>query len=348
MMIQGFRSVCRLGLRVQPQLQPRRFSSKDASNTGTSIKAEWRKRRNIIFDNEVGRLQHELGRVEKIMVKFQPTSEEDKVIEMAMNKSLSTPSDCAKHVSDDIYQYGAIALVNGQPWDMNRPLEQNCDLKILTMRMPEQLPSVNSAFWRTCSFLLGAMIESSFKDHIQLYLHSFPRPNVKSGSYVHDAVIDLPDWKPTAAEMRALSAQFVKLTNDALPLERLEVTESLALDMFQDNPYKSKQIPEIAKLNDGKVILYRAGDHIDISKGPMVGHTSIIGKTTIAAVHKIQSDEVDRMYRFQGISVARGTHINHFVFSILEDRAKNLNESVWVPQKLHVEAEERTSIAAKN
>lgn len=35
---------------------------------------------------------------------------------------------------------------------------------------------------------------------------------------------------------------------------------------------------------DKKVILYRIGDHIDISRGPMIGNTDLLGRCTIAAV----------------------------------------------------------------
>lgn len=36
--------------------------------------------------------------------------------------------------------------------------------------------------------------------------------------------------------------------------------------------------------SDKKVILYRIGDHIDISRGPMIGNTDLLGRCTIAAV----------------------------------------------------------------
>lgn len=88
-----------------------------------------------------------------------------------MNKNMSTPSDCALHISEGIHESAALALVDGVPWDMHRPLIQDCKVQLLTMQMPKDSSALNPAFWRTCSFLLGAMVESSFKDSIQLYLH---------------------------------------------------------------------------------------------------------------------------------------------------------------------------------
>lgn len=36
---------------------------------------------------------------------------------------------------------------------------------------------VNQTFWRSCSFLLGAIITKAFKDNVELHLHSFPSPS---------------------------------------------------------------------------------------------------------------------------------------------------------------------------
>ncbi|KOC68428.1 39S ribosomal protein L39, mitochondrial [Habropoda laboriosa] len=243
-----------------------------------------------------------------------------------MNKHISTPSDCAKHISEGVTKVSALALVNGMPWDMHKPLTSDCEIKLLNLLSPEN-KAVNTAFWRTCSFILGSVIDSAFKSDVKVHLHSFPVPIIKSGSFIYDVYLELDDWKPTNQEMRALSAQYIKLSSKDLNIERIETTESVALDMFLDNPIKSEQIPDIAKNNNNKVTLYRIGDHIDISKGPMVGNSSLIGRCTIAAVHKVPDKE--NLYRFQGVALPKGVFLNQYAFGILENRAKILNTTTW-------------------
>ncbi|PSN55985.1 39S ribosomal protein L39 [Blattella germanica] len=87
-------------------------------------------------------------------------------------------------------------------------------------------------------------------------------------------------------EMRILSSQMVSFCQNNHKFERLEVSTDLALEMFKDNKYKTEQIPFIAsQISEGKsVILYRVGDHIDLSRGPMVADTSFLGRCTITAV----------------------------------------------------------------
>nr|CAD7610087.1 unnamed protein product [Timema genevievae] len=223
-----------------------------------------------------------------------------------MNKDISTPFNCAQHMSEMLMRRSALALVDKTLWDMHRPLESGCQLELLHFKDPDPY-HVNKAFWRTCSFLLGAVAEKIFKDNISVKLHSFPSPNVKSGSFVYDVDIGLESWQPSEAELRIISGEMVKLCRQELKLERLSVDSELALEMFEDNRHKSQQIPHIASQisHDNKVILYRVGDHVDISRGPMVGDTSFIGRCTFTAVHKIETDQ-GQFYRFQGVALPKG------------------------------------------
>lgn len=78
--------------------------------------------------------------------------------------------------------------------------------------------------------------------------------------------------------------------------------------------------------------MYRLGDHVDISKGPMVGNSGLIGRITISAIHRLTDRSVDGLYRFQGIALPKGILLNNFAYSILENRARKLNTTMWQPQ----------------
>ncbi|XP_057330603.1 39S ribosomal protein L39, mitochondrial [Microplitis mediator] len=333
-MIQGYRTLC--PFRRNIKICTRYFSS-------SLTKTEAKKRRNELFEAEKKSQRSAIGRIEKIKVIY-VTSEDE--VTMLMNKNLSTPHDCAKHVSEGVADLSALAFVDDVPWDMHRPFTGACKLKLSTMKTP-MTRAVNNAFWRTCSFMLGAVVDNAFQDDITCHLHSFTSPNIKSGSFVYDAQLALPEWTPTSAEMKVLSSEFTKLIQQDLPIERLEVDEPLALEMFQDNPFKSKQIPDIAKGNNEKVTLYRMGEHVDISKGPMVGNSNIVGRFTMTAIHKIEKEGIE-MLRFQGVALPRGVLLNHYMYGILEERAKKLNQTIWMPRRVEQEAEGHVKVAAKN
>ncbi|CAK1543635.1 unnamed protein product [Leptosia nina] len=284
-------------------------------------------RRHHLFMLEKKRQIEKVGRIEKIEVNYKGTPKECTLV---MNKNISTPYDCARHMSEWHADNSALAVLDGTVyWDMHKPLTENCTLEFqnFTVAEPQQ---VNKAFWRSCSLVLGACVTAAFKDSVPVKLHSFPGPDIRSGSFIYD--VDLPtlsDWKPTPQEMHTLSAEYVILTRKGLPIERLDVSEQLALEMFIDNEHKSSQIPSIARAN-GKVTLYKVDKHVDISKGPMISHTAQIGKLAITSVHKLSGSpdsDVKQLYRFQGVALPTGVILNHFAFSILIERAKKLNSA---------------------
>lgn len=61
---------------------------------------------------------------------------------------------------------------------MHRPLKESCTLQLLNFKMIDPYV-VNRAFWRSCSFMLGAVMQRTFKDDAGMFLHSFPPPNSK-------------------------------------------------------------------------------------------------------------------------------------------------------------------------
>ncbi|XP_055533649.1 39S ribosomal protein L39, mitochondrial [Wyeomyia smithii] len=277
-----------------------------------------------LFTEEQQRQKKKVGRIEKIEIRYLGTPTDTTLI---MNRGLSTPYDCARHIGEKYCRYSALALLdNNTPWDMRRPIEDSCTLQLLNFTSSE--PHIaNKAFWRSCSFLLGAVLQRSFKQEAGLFLHSFPKPNIKTGSFVHDIALAKDGWKPSTEELRALSIGMIKLAQEDLPVERLDVSNDIALEMFRGNPYKREQIPNISGQNNGVVTVYRVGEHVDISKGPMISSSGLLGKCTIAAAHAVSPASTNQLalYRIQGVALPVGLNINHFAYGILEDRAKKLN-----------------------
>ncbi|EDW26252.1 GL25954 [Drosophila persimilis] len=279
--------------------------------------------RNELFTQEQRRQREAIGRIDKIEVRYLGLPED---VTLVMNNQISTPFNCAQHLSEGHCRRSALALIDGSvPWDMHRPLQESCTLQLLNFNISEP-HVVNKAFWRTCSFMLGAALTRVFKAEAKLQLHSFPGPNIKSGSFVHDIVLETQSWQPTKSEMRAISAEMIKLAAQDLRIERLDVQQELAQEMFKDSKYKSEQLPSIAQQSNGRVTLYRLGDHIDISRGPMVASTHFLGKCTVGAAHKVADEgPAGAFYRIQGVALPCGFKLNHVAYGFLEERSQKLN-----------------------
>ncbi|KAL7633556.1 UNVERIFIED_CONTAM: hypothetical protein RMT77_016089 [Armadillidium vulgare] len=296
-----------------------------------------------LYDKEVKRQNALITDIEKIEVRYEGFPENCTLI---MNKGLSTPFNCAQHLHKLIMDRSALAEVDGDIWDLFRPLTHNCTLRFLHFKEADPF-YVNKAFWRSMSLMLGAVLENSFNIDYYVQLCSFPPPKVRTGSFVYDIGLPLESWKPNKDEMRVLSTQMVRLSLENKPFQRLEVDAKLALRMFEDNMYKREQIPHIAAQSESgnTVTLYRIEDYVDISRGPCISHTGHMGKCTITAVHPLPLDaQYGTMYRVQGVALPKDFHINHYSYSILEERARRMNSGPlpYIASFHEDEAEERT------
>lgn len=234
-------------------------------------------------------------------------------------------------ISEAKCKSAVIALVNNKHlWDMHRPLPDSCTLQLLNFRMQDPT-EVNRVFWKTCSFLLGAVMQRTFKEDAGLVLHSFPKANVRSGSFVHDIALNASSWNPVKEDLHTFNVEMVKLAAEDKKIERLELSHEIALEIFRENPFKREQLPNISNQNNGIVTLYRVDNHIDISKGPMVASSRFVNKCKIAAAHKISSsDDSCNLYRVQGVALPTGFQMSAFGFNILTERAAKLVSHCFV------------------
>jgi len=279
--------------------------------------------RNAAFEQEKARQLSLVTRVEKIQVTYEGPPQSCSLL---MNKGLSTPFNCAMHMQELLMQRSVLALVDGEPWDMHRPLLHDCTLSFLHFKDANPR-HVNQAFWRSGSFILGYILERAFKPEHKIDLCSFPKPNISSGSFVYDVDLSLPDWKPTAAELNCLSLIGGRLGFTDMKFERLDVDASVALDMFQHNRFKREQIPLIAAQSHSgnDVTLYRLGDHVDISRGPLISSSRQLGRFTITSVHDIESKDFGSLKRVQAVATPSQLVTHYWMFNVLCDRARKLN-----------------------
>ncbi|XP_074652786.1 large ribosomal subunit protein mL39-like [Tubulanus polymorphus] len=293
----------------------------------TLTNQEVRNKRCLIYDQEKLRQESLIRRIEKIQVIRKGPTED---LTLIMNKNLSTPYNCAMHDNEIYMDQSILALVNGKPWDMHRPLVEDCQLDFLHFRDDNPL-ACNKAYWRSCSFILGHVLETAFKSRHYVELCSFPAPNVKSGSFVYDVDLKLDKWRPSSGELIALTQIATGLMAEELRFQRLDVDASLAVDMFKDNQYKSQQIPAIAAKSEtgNNVTLYRVKDHIDISNGPMISNTSQIGRYSIVGVNPIDTPDYGCLFRIQGLSTPKQLWVDWWTWDILLERAAKLNKSTY-------------------
>jgi len=295
-------------------------------------------KRNALFTGEKSRQAGLIPRVEKIRVKYEGNP---KACTLVMNKGVSTPADCAKHLPEQIGKMAVLAYVDGQPWDMYSPLKGDCELTFAHFKEAnvDRMLMINKVFWRSCSFLLGYAIERAFKDDYRVLLHSWPAPSIKSGSFVYDAVLPLENWKPTNRELVTIGHPIHKMYLDGKIFERLEVTLEVAQQIFAENRFKHEQVEEFAESDENhKVVLYRCGDHVDISRGPMMANSAFVRGFDVTSVHPFQTP-IGLVHRFQGIAYPSQFTMSPFARNVLKERATAMN-TIGLPEESSKPGEE--------
>lgn len=108
--------------------------------------------------------------------------------------------------------------------------------------------------------------------------------------------------------------------------------------VFVFERFKLKQVPSVAQADpNGKVTVYKVGDFVDMSKGPMISNTSLIGRFAVTGIFDIKSSNGIPLQRIQGVSIPEQLHLHFWTFDQLVQRASKLNSadskiSFTVPQ----------------
>ncbi|KAK2880344.1 39S ribosomal protein L39, mitochondrial [Channa argus] len=313
-----------MATRTLCQVLKRHFASAAAAVRTSAAKV--RSHRNAIFSRELARQRALYPRIEKIEVSIQGPGLDGTLL--IMNRGMSTPLSCARHLTDYHVANSALALVDGELWPLHQPLTHSCTLSLLTFKDSDPT-RVNQAYWRSCSALLGQVLESAFKDDFTVELLSTPEVPVTTGAFCCDVVLDpqLDSWTPSAESLRSLTRGAQQLVQQDLIWEPLEVAPSVALEIFSHSRCKQEEVEQKAAQNPkGTVMLYRCGDHVLLSGGPLVARTGLCSQYEVTAVHILGQGAWGLHRRAQGLSLPLQLQAHHTVWRKLRQRAEKLVE----------------------
>ncbi|XP_012886475.1 PREDICTED: 39S ribosomal protein L39, mitochondrial [Dipodomys ordii] len=261
--------------------------------------------RNELFNKEKNRQLSLTPRTEKIEVQYVGKTNPGTIF--VMNKNISTPYSCAMHLSEWYCKKSILALVDGQPWDMYKPLTKSCEIKFLTFKDHDP-QEVNKLRDLTLLFILVGF-------------------TVIAGAFCYDVVLDkkLDEWIPTKENLCSFTKDAYTLIYKDLPFETLEVEAKVALEIFQHNKYKIDFIEEKASENPERIVkLHRIGDFIDVSEGPLIPRTSTCFQYEVSAVHNLQHSQSPLIRRFQGLSLPTHLRVQFTIWSKLLERSRKM------------------------
>ncbi|XP_008968721.1 threonine--tRNA ligase, mitochondrial isoform X7 [Pan paniscus] len=175
----------------------------------------------------------------------------------------TTPYQLARQISSTLADTAVAAQVNGEPYDLERPLETDSDLRFLTFDSPEG----KAVFWHSSTHVLGAAAEQFLGAVL------CRGPSTEYGFY-HDFFLG-KERTIRGSELPVLERICQELTAAARPFRRLEASRDQLRQLFKDNPFKLHLIEE--KVTGPTATVYGCGTLVDLCQGPHLRHTGQIG-----------------------------------------------------------------------
>lgn len=175
----------------------------------------------------------------------------------------TSPLDVAKEISKSLAANSLISEVNGVLWDMTRPLEGDCELKLFTFENDEG----RDTFWHSSAHILGQALEVQYGCKLCIG----PCTTRGEGFY-YDAFYG--DLGLNEDHFKKIEAAATKAAGERQPFERIEVTREQALEMFADNSFKVEIINDLPA--DKTITVYRCGPLVDLCRGPHIPNTSVV------------------------------------------------------------------------
>src|SRR5438270_2388382 len=221
------------------------------------------------------------------------------------------PVDIAQSISPRLAADAIVARVNGDLFDLTRPLETNSALEILTPKSPDAL----QVYRHSTAHLLAAAVLELFPE-TQLGIG----PPTESGFYYdfqRDAKFTPEDLEKIEARMRELQAK-------NLPFERKMTPKAEGLDKYRGDWMKREQIKDRA----GDVLSeYTLGPNfIDFCRGPHVPSTEKLKAfklLSIAGAYWKGNEKNPQLQRIYGTAFFTKKELDEYLERLEEARKRD-------------------------
>ena len=173
----------------------------------------------------------------------------------------TTARAVAESIGPRLARAAVAARVNGEVWDLSRPLSEDTTLEILT----DQDPAALDVLRHTTAHVMATAVRELFPDAKIGF-----GPAIQDGFY-YDFEVPRPF---TPEDIEAIERKMQDVVKADYPLEREEVDREGAREHFKDDPLKLERLEELG--DDETISVYTDGPFVDLCRGPHVPGTGRI------------------------------------------------------------------------
>lgn len=224
-----------------------------------------------------------------------------------------TPLQIAESISSRFASDVLAARLNGEDWDISRPIMTDGKIELFKWDSPEG----KHAFWHSSAHLLAEALQ-------ELY------PGVKFGigpaidnGFYYD--IDPGEHKLTSDDFSKIEKKMLELVARKEAIIRKDISKTDALYMFgsRGETYKCELISE---LEDGHISIYTQGNFTDLCRGPHIANTAPIKAVKIlslAGAYWRGDEKRNQLVRVYGITFPKKKMLDEYLVMLEEAKKRD-------------------------
>ena len=229
------------------------------------------------------------------------------------NKGISS-LEVAEQISPRLAKEVYAATVNGEIWDLTRPINIDANLKLHKWEDAE----AKHAFWHSSAHLMAEALESLYPS-----MKFGIGPAIENGFYYD---VDPGDGiSITEADLQPIEDKMKELASKNLTYNRRDISKKEALDFFtkKGDDYKTELISE---LEDGTITLYTQGNFTDLCRGPHLPSTEplkAIKLLSVAGAYWRGNENRKMLTRIYGITYPKQKLLDEYLVFLEEAKRRD-------------------------
>ncbi|HXU27614.1 MAG TPA: threonine--tRNA ligase [Bacteroidia bacterium] len=223
----------------------------------------------------------------------------------------TTSLQVALSISEGLARNVLAAKINGEVWDATRPLNEDCNLTLLTWNDTDG----KQTMWHSSAHLMAEALEALYPG-VKLGIG----PAIENGFYYD---VDFGDKTLTPEELPKIEAKMQELANAKSEYIRKDVSKADAIKYFTEKGDQYK-LELIEGLPDGEITFYTQGNFTDLCRGPHIPNTGFVKAIklmNIAGAYWRGNEKNKMLTRIYGITFPKDKELKEYLV-LLEEAKK--------------------------
>ncbi|MES2621796.1 MAG: threonine--tRNA ligase [Bacteroidota bacterium] len=219
--------------------------------------------------------------------------------------------DVAASISQGLAKAVVAAEINGEVWDLTRPIAKDSSLKLLKF----EDEGGKKTFWHSSAHLMAEAVETLFPG-----VKFWVGPPLDNG-YYYD--IDMGGQTLSEADLERVEKLMLDLAKQDNKYERSEMPKAEAVKYFTEKGDEYK-LDLLSGLTDGEITFYKQGNFTDLCRGPHIpstGYIKAIKLLNIAGAYWKGDSNNKQLTRIYGITFPKQAQLDAYL-AMLEEQKK--------------------------